>query len=100
MAADLLVFIRMLIYLIADFGCVMKNCARQKSNKSIVVYVHFLLARQSHQAPRCVTVPILLLVGIIRVYFLYLTPKICKYQIFSTNILYSSCRKKYAYQRF
>ncbi len=52
------------------------------------VYVHFLLARQSHQAPRSVTVLVLLLVGIVRVHFLYLNPKICKYQIFSTDILY------------
>jgi hypothetical protein len=36
-----------------------------------------VLARQSHQAPRCVTVPVLLLVGIVRVHFLYLNPKIC-----------------------
>jgi hypothetical protein len=55
----------------------------------------FLLARQSHQAPRIVTVWVLLLVGIVRVHYLYLNPKICKYQIFSTgtDILYSSCRK-------
>ncbi len=30
-------------------------------------------------------VPVLLLVGIVRVHFLYLNPKICKYQIFSTD---------------
>jgi hypothetical protein len=48
----------------------------------------FLLARQSHQAPRIITVPVLLLVGIVRVHFLYLNLKICKYQIFSTDILY------------
>jgi hypothetical protein len=42
------------------------------------VDVHFMLARQSHQAPRSVTVPVLLLVGIVRVHFLYLNPKICK----------------------
>ena len=59
-----------------------------------------LLARQSHQAPRSITVLVLLLVGIVRVHFLYLNPKICKYQIFSTDILYSSCRKRYAYQQF
>ncbi len=64
------------------------------------VYVHFLLARQSHQAPRSVMVPVLLMVGIVRVHFLYLNPKICKYQIFSTDILYSFCRKRYAYQWF
>jgi hypothetical protein len=51
------------------------------------VYVHFLLARQSHQAPRSVTVLVLLLVGIFWVHYLYLNPKICKYQIFSTDIL-------------
>ena len=50
-------------------------------------YVHFLFARQSHQAPRSVTVLILLLVGIVRVHFLYLNPKISKYQIFSTDII-------------
>jgi hypothetical protein len=33
-------------------------------------------------------VPVLLLVGIVRVHFLYLNPKICKYQMFSTDILY------------
>ncbi len=32
-------------------------------------------------------VPVLLLVGIVRVHFLYLNPIICKYQIFSTDIL-------------
>jgi hypothetical protein len=53
----------------------------------------FLLARQSHHAPRIVMVPVLLLVGIIRVHYLYLNPKICKYQFFSTDILNSSCRK-------
>jgi hypothetical protein len=31
------------------------------------VFVHFLFARQSHQAPRSITVPVLLLVGIVRV---------------------------------
>jgi hypothetical protein len=58
------------------------------------------MVRQSHQAPRSVTVQVLLLVGIVRVHYLYLNPKICKYQIFITDILYSSCRKRYAYQRF
>ena len=62
--------------------------------------VNILLARQSHQAPKSVTVPVLLLVGIVRVHFLYLNPKICKYQLFCTDILYSSCRKRYAYQWF
>ncbi len=38
----------------------------------------FLLARHTHQAPRIVTVPVLLLVGIVRVHFLYLHPKVCK----------------------
>jgi hypothetical protein len=47
----------------------------------------FLLARQSHHAPRIVTVPVLLLVGIVRVHYLYLSPQICKYQIFSADIL-------------
>jgi hypothetical protein len=51
------------------------------------VYVHFLLARQSHQVPRSITVPVLLLVGIASVHYLYLNPKICKFQIFSTDIL-------------
>ncbi len=58
-----------------------------------IISPFFLLARQSHHAPRIVTVPVLLLVGIVRVHYLYLNPKICKYQIFSTDILYSSCRK-------
>ncbi len=52
-----------------------------------------LFARQSHHAPRIVTVPVLLLVGIVRVHYLYLNPRICKYQFFSTDILYSSCKK-------
>jgi hypothetical protein len=39
------------------------------------VYVHYLLVMQSHQAPRSITVPVLLLVGIVRVHFLYLNPK-------------------------
>ncbi len=58
-----------------------------------IVFVHFLLARQSHKAPRSFMVPVLLLVGIVMLHYLYLNPKICKYQIFSTDILYSSCRK-------
>ena len=37
--------------------------------------------------PRSVTVPALQKVGFVRVHFLYLNPKICKYQIFSTDIL-------------
>ncbi len=90
MAADLLIFIRMLIFLTADFGCVMKKIMRAQNQTR--VNVHFLLARQSHQAPRSVTVPVLLLVRIVRVHYLYLNPKICKYQFFSTDILYSSCR--------
>jgi hypothetical protein len=44
-----------------------------------IIHPIFLLARQSHQAPRIVTVLVLLLVGIVRVHFLYLNPKICKY---------------------
>jgi hypothetical protein len=43
-------------------------------------------------------VPVLLMVGFVRVHYLYLNLKICKYQIYSTDILYSSCRKWYAYQ--
>ncbi len=98
MAADLLVFIRMLIFLTADFGCITKkSCAPKIEQESRYV---LLLARQSHQAPRSVTVLVLLLLGIVRVHFLYLNPKICKYQIFSTDILYSFCRKRYAHQRF
>jgi hypothetical protein len=58
-----------------------------------IISLIFLLARQSHHAPRIVTVPVLLLVEIVRVQYLYLNPKICKYQTFSTNILYISCRK-------
>jgi hypothetical protein len=37
----------------------------------------FLLARQSHHALRIVTVPVLLLVGIVRVHYLYLNPQVC-----------------------
>ncbi len=96
MAADLLIFIRMLIFLTADFGCVTKKlCAPKIEQESMST---FLLVRQSHPAPRSVTVPVLLLVGIVRVHFLYLNPEIYKYQIFITDILYSSCRKRYAYQ--
>jgi hypothetical protein len=58
-----------------------------------IIGPNFLLARQSHHPPRIVTVPVLLLVGIYRVHYLYRNPKICKYQIFSTDILHSSCRK-------
>ncbi len=57
-----------------------------------IISPNVLLAGQSHHDPRIVTVP-LLLVGIFRVNYLYLNPKICKYQIISTDILYSSCRK-------
>jgi hypothetical protein len=64
--------IRKLIFLTADFGCVTKKSCVPK------IYVNCLLARQSHQAPRSITVPILLRVGIVRVHFLYLNPKICK----------------------
>ncbi len=46
-----------------------------------------MLARQSYQAPRSVKVLVLLLVRIVRLHFLYLNPKICKYQIYSTDIL-------------
>jgi hypothetical protein len=56
-----------------------------------IVNLNFV-GRQSHHAPRIVMVPVLLLVGIVRVHYLYLNPQICKYQIFSTDILYSSCR--------
>ncbi len=76
----------------------MKKIVRAK--KQTRVFVQFLLVRQSHQAPRSVTVPVLLLVGIVRVHFLYLNPQICKYQIYNTDILYNSCRKRYAYQWF
>jgi hypothetical protein len=65
-----------------------------------IIGPNFWLARQSHHAPRIVTVPVLLLVGIVRVHYLYLDPKICKLQFFSTDILYSSCMKWYAYQGF
>jgi hypothetical protein len=52
-----------------------------------IIELIFLLARQSHHSPRNLTVPVLLLVGIVEVQYLYLNPKICKYQIFSTDIL-------------
>jgi hypothetical protein len=55
------------------------SCAPKIEQES--THVHFLLARQSHQAPRSATVLVLLLVGIVRVHFLYLNPKICKYLI-------------------
>jgi hypothetical protein len=59
----------------------------------IIIHPIFLLARQSHQPPRIVTAPVLQLVGFVRVHFLYLNPNICKCQIFSADILYSSCKK-------
>ncbi len=68
-----------------------KLCTPNIEQESMFI---FLLARQSHQAPKSITVPVLLLVGIIRVHYLYLNPKICKDKIFSTDILYSSCRKR------
>ncbi len=52
-----------------------------------IVRAQNLLVRQSHQAHRSATVPALQKVGIVRVHFLYLNPKICKYQIFSIDIL-------------
>ena len=52
-----------------------------------IIGLNFFLARQSHHTPRIVTVLVLLLVGLVRVHYLYLNPKICKYQIFSTDIL-------------
>ncbi len=79
MAADLLVFIRRLIFLTADFGCVTKKSCAPK------ISVIFLLARQPHQAPRSIMVQVLLLVGIVRVHVLYLNPKICKYEFFCTS---------------
>jgi hypothetical protein len=57
-----------------------------------IIHPFFLLARQSHHAPRILTVPVLLLVGFVRVHYLYLNLQVCKYQVFSTDILYSSCR--------
>jgi hypothetical protein len=45
----------------------------------------FLFARKSHHAPRIIMVLVLLLVGIVRVHYLYLNLQICKYQIFSTS---------------
>jgi hypothetical protein len=47
----------------------------------VIIDSIFLLSRQSHHAPRIVTVPVLLLVGMtVRVKHLYLSPQICKYQ--------------------
>jgi hypothetical protein len=77
--------------------CHKKSCTPKTKQESLSI---FLFARKSHQAPRSITVPVLLMVGIVRVHYLYLDPKICKYQFFSTDILYGSCRKWYAYQWF
>ncbi len=41
-----------------------------------IINMIFLLARQSHHTPRIVMVPLLLLVGIVRVHYLYLNPQI------------------------
>jgi hypothetical protein len=40
-----------------------------------IINPFFWLAGQSHHAPRIVTVPVLLLVGIVRVHYLYQTRK-------------------------
>ncbi len=42
-----------------------------------IIDLIFLLARQSHHAPRTIMVPVLLLVGIVRVHYLYLNWQIC-----------------------
>jgi hypothetical protein len=43
-----------------------------------IIDSNFLLARQPHHAPRIITVPVLLMVGIVRVQYLYLNPQISK----------------------
>ncbi len=43
MAADLLFFIGMLFFLMEDFGCVAKNLARQKLNKSLLCPLYELI---------------------------------------------------------
>jgi hypothetical protein len=47
----------------------------------------FLLARRHTTPFQIVMVLVLLLVGIVRAHNLYLNPKLCKYQIFSTDII-------------
>ncbi len=63
-----------------------------------IIGPNFCMARQSHNGPRIVTVLVLLLVGFVRVRYLYLNPQICKYKIFSTDIL--SPVEYHAYQGF
>ncbi len=81
----------MLIFFTADFDCVTKkSCAPKIEQESLCQFFvgESVTPRPwSHQAPRSVTVQVLLLVGIVRVRFLYLNPKICKYQILNTDIL-------------
>jgi hypothetical protein len=55
-------------------------CALLMGVEVLIIDPIFLLARQSHHTPRIITVPVLLLVGIVRVQHLYLNPQICKYQ--------------------
>jgi hypothetical protein len=48
----------------------------------------FFCWQGSHTTPlQIVTVLVLLLVGIVKAHNLYLNPKLCKYQIFSTDII-------------
>ncbi len=74
MVAELLIFIRMLILITADFGFVTKkSCTPKTELESVSIFCW--QGMKSHQAPRRVMVPVLLLVGIVMVHFLYLNPK-------------------------
>jgi hypothetical protein len=50
-------------------------CVVDRGGGVDIIHLIFLLARQSHHTPRIITVPVLLLVGIVRVHYLYLNPK-------------------------
>jgi hypothetical protein len=52
-----------------------------------VIGLIFFVGKAVTPRTRIVMVPVLLLVGIVRVHHLYLNPKKCKYQIFSNDIL-------------
>jgi hypothetical protein len=45
------------------------------------MYKSYNIGKKCKSCCRSITVPVLLLVGIVRVHYLYLNPKICKYQI-------------------
>ncbi len=68
-----------------------------------IINPNYLSARQSNHAPGILMVPVLLLVGIGRVHYLYLNLQIFKYQVFSTDIMapveYSMHTKGFRYEK-